>query len=314
MRLVFIVVVLLSSISMQVRASELLRVGTTLWPGYEPIHLAEFMGSYRGHNIRPVDYPSTSEVLRAFKNKTLEVAALTLDEVVSLREVNVPIKIILVCDISNGGDVIVAKPEITTVKELKGKRVAVESTAVGAYVLSRALQLNQLSLSDIKIINMGVDSNISSVEHDRADAYVTYEPIRTKLIHKGLKQIFSSRELPGEIVDVLVVHEAYYISHKAQLNALVSGWFQALETIRADPVKSYQFIADRMKITSGEVAISFQGLRLPGIEENKKLLGGQSPLLKPTLDKLVELMLKTNLVKKEINLVDLTTEEFLPIN
>lgn len=314
MRIFFIVALLLNSFSLHVKASELMRVGTTLWPGYEPLHLAESMGSYLGHNIRPVDYSSTSEVLRAFKNRTLEVAALTLDEVVSLQEIKIPIKIILVCDISDGGDVIIAKPEIEKVQDLKGKRVAVESTAVGAYVLSRALQINQLKLSDITIVNMGVDSNISSVDNDRADAYVTYEPIRTKLLNKGLKEIFNSKELPGEIVDVLVVHESYYNTRKEQLSILIAGWFQALEKMRQEPKKSYQFIAERMKLTSSEVADSYLGLSLPGADENKKMLGGKNPSLKLSMDKLVELMLQTKLIKNELELVNLTTAEFIPNN
>jgi NitT/TauT family transport system substrate-binding protein len=312
MRIFFIVVLLLSHFSQLAKANDLLRVGTTLWPGYEPIHLAESMGFFKDHNIRPVDYSSTSEVLRAFKNRTLEVAALTLDEVVSLQEINVPIKIILVCDISDGADVIIAKPEIGSVLELKGKRVAVESTAVGAYVLSRALQLNQLNLSDIKIINMGVDSNISSVKNDRADAYVTYEPIRTKLLNMGLKEIFNSKQLPGEIVDVLVVHESFYLSRKKQLKILVNAWFQALKKMKQEPSQSYQFIAERMKISREEVADSYLGLSLPSLDENRKMLAGESPSLKLTIDKLVELMYETNLIGRKLDLINLTTSEFIP--
>jgi len=37
-------------------------------------------------------------------------------------------------------------------KDLKGKRVAVEGGALGAYVLSRALALNEMKASDVKVV------------------------------------------------------------------------------------------------------------------------------------------------------------------
>lgn len=294
------------------KANETLRVGTTLWPGYEPIYLAESMGLFNNQNIRPIDYPSTSEVLRAFKNRALEVAALTLDEVVSLQEINVPVKIILVCDISHGGDVIVSKPDIKSMAELKGKRVAVESTAVGAYVLSRALQTRNLSLSDIVIVNMDVNSNISAFQKNRADAFVTYEPIRTKLLNLGLHEIFTSREIPGEVVDVIVVHESAYQIHKKQLTVLVDSWFKALQEMRDRPESSYQFIANRMKITTEEVALSYHGLKLPEIEENLELLSGEKPKLQNTLNKLTSLMLETNLISKRPKQNNMISDKFIP--
>ncbi|WP_444995903.1 ABC transporter substrate-binding protein [Aliikangiella sp. IMCC44359] len=302
----------MSSFSLQAASNDLMRVGTTLWPGYEPIHLAEKLGYFNGHNIRTIDYPSTNEVLRAFKNHTLEVAALTLDEVVSLQEINLPLKIILVCDISYGGDVIVAKPSIGSVEQLTGKRVAVESTAVGAYILSRALQQNQLALSDIKIINMDVSMAVTALEKDMADAFVTYDPIKTKLINKGLKEIFSSKSIPGEVVDVLVVHQYYYDNYPKKLSILVKSWFHALDEMNKNPSKSYQYIAQRMRISSEEVAQSYKGLILPGIDKNHEMLKGKKPELKTTMLRLINIMQQINLLDKKPKISDIFTDEFLP--
>ena len=50
----------------------LVRIGTNVWPGYEPLYLARELGYYKDLNVRLVEYPSASEVIRAFKNKNLE--------------------------------------------------------------------------------------------------------------------------------------------------------------------------------------------------------------------------------------------------
>jgi len=123
--IVKITVLFLTSCIGNASYAEPLRVGTTLWPGYEPLYLAQEIKAYK-EDIRMIHYPSTSEVLRAFKNHIVEAAALTLDEVVLLAESQIPVQIILVLDISEGADVIMAKPELKNMQGLVGAKVAVE--------------------------------------------------------------------------------------------------------------------------------------------------------------------------------------------
>lgn len=58
-----------------------LRIGTLVWPGYEPLYLARERGYLDPKSVRLVEYPSNSEVTRAFRNRAIEAAALTFDEV-----------------------------------------------------------------------------------------------------------------------------------------------------------------------------------------------------------------------------------------
>lgn len=110
----------------------LLRIGTNTWPGYEPLYLARSLGYYEGSPITLVELTSASEVIHALRSGTLEGAALTLDEVLTLLDDGFDLKVVLVMDFSNGGDVLLAKPGIDSTADLRGKRIAVEYTAVGA--------------------------------------------------------------------------------------------------------------------------------------------------------------------------------------
>lgn len=216
-------------------SSETLRVGTTLWPGYEPLYLAEEIKAFETNNIRMIHYPSTSSVLRAFKHKVLEAAALTLDEVVFLSESNIPVDIILVLDISEGADVIIGRPELKGMQGLIGAKVAVESTAVGAYVLSRALEMYNIDINQISLVNVEKNGHKAAYEQQLADAVVTFEPVRTQLLNQGAIELFTSAEIPGEIVDVLVVHKGVLNSHEDALYDLTQGWFKALKYMKANP-------------------------------------------------------------------------------
>lgn len=288
-----------------------LRVGTTLWPGYEPLYLAKEMNVYK-EDIRMIEYPSTSEVLRAFKNYTLEVAALTLDEVVLLAEANVPVEIILVLDISEGADVIMARPAIKNMQGLIGARVAVESTAVGAYTLSRALEVHDINISQVSLVNVENSSHKDTYNDNIADAVVTYEPVRTQLLNEGAIEIFNSTEIPGEIVDVLVAHKETIQSHEDELSDVLQGWFKALAQMQAKPDSSFNFIASRMKVTPKEAKDSYIGLSLPNLKTNKEMLAPPSLTLEKTFNRLTQHMKDSGLILQTTQPKAMLNSRFLP--
>jgi NitT/TauT family transport system substrate-binding protein len=303
--------VLISIIYCSISHSQTLRIGTTLWPGYEPFYLAKEIKAYKS-DIRMITYPSASEVLRAFKSRTLEAAALTLDEVLFLVESNIPIEIILVCDISEGADVIMGRPELKNMQGLIGASIAVESTAVGAYTLSRALELHNIGIDQISLVNVEHSDHKNTYKQGVTDAVVTYEPVRTQLLNEGAIELFNSKEIPGEIVDVLVVHKSTLDTHQTELNDIVEGWFMALDYLNDQPAASYEFIASRMKVSIEEAQESYFGLTLPSLSKNKEFLTGDSALLKKTLKNLSEHMIRSKLINPDRSAKTVFNSSFLP--
>lgn len=293
-------------------AEQLLRVGTNVWPGYEPLYLAREQEGWPGQNIRLIEYPSASEVLRAFRNKTLEAASLTLDEVMLLRNQGIPVTVVLVHDVSAGGDVIVARQGIDSMQALKGKRIGVEAGALGAYVLTRALEVNQMTLQDITIVNRDVNMHEAAMLNDEVDAVVTFEPVRTRLLQLGGEQVFDSTQIPNEIVDVLVVHQAVVQTHPQVISQLIDNWFDALAEMQRNPQTAASVMAKRLKISPQEVLQSYDGLRLPSIKENRVMLGGASPQLQMTAENLVRVMKEKKLLVGEIDSSNLFSDRFLP--
>jgi len=249
-----------------------LMIGTNLWPGYEPLYLAAERYQWDEDRLRLVEYPSTTEVLRAFRNRSIEAAALTLDEAIRLKEDGIPIKIILVNDFSDGADVILAKPPIHSVAQLKGKTVAVEGTALGAFFLDRALASQHLGLQDVKIRNTDVNLHVRAFNDKDVDAVVTFEPVRTLLLKQGATEIFNSSALPGEIVDVLVVHEEFAQQHPRVIKQLVDDWFRSLAYMQANQDDAYRFISSRTSLTIDELRQSYTLLHIPNREENIEML------------------------------------------
>lgn len=306
----FLVLVMLLIGSADLLAEPPLRLGTNLWPGYEPLYLAAYRYRWSERlNVRMLEYPSASGVLRAFRNRTLEAAALTLDEVLMLREAGLPVRVVAVLDISHGGDVVLAHPEYSTFGDLAGARVGVESSALGAYVLSRALQLHDLKLEDLTVVHADFSEHEQAFLERRMDAVVTFEPVRTRLLAEGARLLFDSRQIPGEIVDVLVVHEDIIDERGDHLMMLIQDWFSALDYMRESPDAAAEFTARRLGISPSEVIASYDGLELPDVVENRRLLGGG---LDATLTRLHGVLLTEQLLLGAVDTRDLLLVDFLP--
>lgn len=277
-----------------------LRLGTAVWPGYEPLYLARAQGDLPESQIRLIEYPSATEVIRALRNHTLEAAALTLDEVLSVLDQGFPLTVVLITDISTGGDVILARPDIADMQGLRGKHIAVEGTALGAFMLTRALQLNDMTLDDVIVEQMDSNAQERAYRAGQVDAVVAFEPLRTRLLKDGARELFSSREIPDEIVDVIAVHRDLLETRRDELRTLADAWFAAVHHLRQQPDQAAGTMAARLKISPAEVLRSYQGLRLPDRAENRRLLGGDTPALAPTVQTLGSFLLHHRLVQRPV--------------
>ncbi|MGL5064011.1 MAG: ABC transporter substrate-binding protein [Microcoleus sp.] len=277
-----------------------LRIGANVWPGYETLYLARSLGYYDNTSIRLVDYPSGTEEVRAYRNGEIEGAGISIDQALVLASTNPDVRIVVVMDFSNGGDVILGKPEIPNLKALKNKSVGVESTALGAFIITRALEQQGMSPKDIKIISLGVSEHERAFKTGKVDAVVTFGAPRTKLLAAGAKQLFDSSQIPGEIVDVLIVREDVINQHSKAVKALIEGRFRALDYLNKNPQDAAIRLAPRTGVTPEQFLESLQGLSSPNLEENQKLLGKTDPSLLKGVTRLSQVMSDNKLLPKAV--------------
>ena len=97
-----------------------LRIGTNVWIGCEPLYLARELGRLDPNAVQLVEYPSASEVHRAYRNQAIDGMVISLDELLGLAADGLQPRIILVVDVSNGADVVVGRRGMRTMRDLKG--------------------------------------------------------------------------------------------------------------------------------------------------------------------------------------------------
>lgn len=286
-------------------------LATNDWPGYRPFYLAQQNEYVDADDLHLVELTSTSEVLRSFRNGVIDAAAVTLDEALALREEGFEFKIVLVTDISHGGDVIIAQKGLTTMHALMGKHIGVETTALGAYVLSRALELSGLSAKDVRIDPLEYSEHENAFLLGKVDAVVTFEPMRSDLLKAGGEIVFDSTQIPGEVVDVIIVRDEFLKQHPAKVRRILNAWFRALNQLETNFNETVETLAAMNHLSAAEYRGVLKGMKIPGRTENKIFLDRHKGRLGKNMDVLKKVMLEKGLLKKTFSIKGMYTAEYL---
>ena len=274
-----------------------LRIGTNVWIGSEPLYLARDLEYFDRDAVQLVEYPSASEVSRAFRNQAIDGMVISLDELFVLAVDGLQPKVVAVVDVSHGADVVVGRSGMRTMKDLRGKRVAVESAALGAFVLSRALALNGMQASDVSIVHLESNEHPAAFEQGQVDGAVTFDPYRTQILGAGAQTLFDSTQIPGEIVDLLAVRVSVLEKNPRAVQSLLAGWFKALDYLQREPKDAAARMAVREQITGEQFLRALQGLHVPSRAENLTMLGGAAPSLVVSGRQLMTLMVDAKLLR-----------------
>jgi len=282
-----------------------LRIGTNVWQGYEPLYLARDQGYYGDSQIRLVEYTSATQLLQAFRNGAIDGATLTLDEALQLAQYGGDFGIVLVLDFSHGADALLARADIDSLAGLRGKRVGMENTALGTYMLTRALQKAGLSTQDVTPVTVRVDEHERAYRDGRVDALVSFEPARSRLRALGAIELFNSSEIPNEVMDVLVLRRSSMEKNPVQVHDLLQGWFRSLDSIVSDASGTARKMAPRLGISPEQVIATFLEIKLADQESNRVMLTADPPRLPEIAGNLQQIMLGNQLLRGPVDIAGL---------
>lgn len=274
-----------------------LTIGAHPFPGYELIYLARHLGLLPRQQVRLIETPSASANLRALAAGTMHGACLTLDEVLTAREQGIELRVVCVLDRSIGADVVIGSTQIATLGSLKGCTIGVEQTATGAVMLDATLRAARLTLADVDVRAVPVDQHESEFNAGAVDVLVTYAPVSTRLLASGATQIFSSRNIPGRIIDTLALSQSALASHAAAVRTLVAAHFAARQAWVADPARHAPAMAPRLRLAAEQLPAAFSGLELPDRSLNHEFFANGAAALSDTARTLGRIMVRANLLR-----------------
>ena len=254
-----------------------LRLAMPFWPAYDLAYLARDLGYYDPRRVELVETHYPLQVSRAYRYGAVDVAPLALEEALYFGAADPGQRIVLAIDFSTGGDAVVARPGITSPQEVRGRSIAVEPTPLGAHMLARYLDHAGLTRRDVTVLLVDLEDHLEYFRDGRADVLITFEPVRGELIKLGGVEVFSSRQTPGAMADVLVVHDDTLNERLGDVVYLVEGWLRAVAYFRARPEDAARRMAGRPGLgrtyrSPAEVLQALAGVELLGVEENRSQL------------------------------------------
>ncbi|MHC8314079.1 putative urea ABC transporter substrate-binding protein [Pseudomonas sp. LB3P31] len=138
-------------------------------------------------------------------------------------------------DYSNGNDAIVLKNG-KTFADIKGQQVNLVELSVSDYLMSRALDIHGLSQRDIKIMNTSDADAVASFGTSGVTAAALWNPQLSMVMKQSptAVQVFTSREIPGEIIDMMAVNTETLAANPELGKALVGAWFETLQMMSGE--------------------------------------------------------------------------------
>jgi NitT/TauT family transport system substrate-binding protein len=165
---------------------------------------------------------------------------------------------IILGDYSNGNDAVLLKGG-GDVAAIKGREVYLVELSVSHYLLARALETNGMKLTDVKTVNTSDADIASAFASPQITAAVAWNPqVTTMKGVPGTTAVFSSADIPGEILDLLVVDTATLKANPDLGKALAGIWYETMAIMAKDDAEGAAARAAMAKL-AGTAPEAFEG-------------------------------------------------------
>ena len=271
--------VVTASLSFHTQAQEVkLALGMSGWTGFAPLTLADKAGLFKKHGLE-VELKMIPQKDRhlALASKAIQCAATTVETHVAWNTNGVPIVQIFQMDKSYGADGLAVRGNINSFADLKGKTIGVDAPGTAPFFgLAWMLSKNGMSMKDVKITTLAPQPAAQSFVAGQNDAAMTYEPyLSTVRSNPQAGKILATTLDYPMVMDTVGCAPEWLKANPKAAQSLANAYFEALEMIKADPVKSNEIMGSAVKQTGEAFAKSSAFLRWQDKAANQKFFAGE---------------------------------------
>lgn len=262
--------------SLSVQAAQPLKVGYSDWPGWVAWQVAIEKGWFKeaGVDVK-FEWFDYSASMDAFAAGKIDAVTMTNGDALVTGAGGAKSVMLMLTDYSNGNDMIVAKPGIKTIADLKGKKVAVEQGLVEHLLLLNGLKKAGLKESDVTIVNAKTNEMPQMLTAKDVAAVGAWQPISGEAMKAvpGSKPVYTSADEPGLIYDVLAANPASVKAHRAEWQKVVKVWDKVVAYINDPKTQpdAVKIMAARSGVSTTEYLPLLKGTKLLSLEEGKKV-------------------------------------------
>ncbi|CAN3126434.1 glycine betaine ABC transporter substrate-binding protein [Mycobacterium sp. smrl_JER01] len=211
------------------------------------------------YNIKWTKFDSGADVNTAFIAKELDFGALGSSPVARglSAPLNIPYKVAFVLDVAGDNEALVVRngSGVTTIADLRGKRIGTPFASTAHYSLLAALNQNGLSPNDVQLVDLQPQAILAAWERGDIDGAYTWLPTLDQLRATG-RDLITSRQLATDgkpTLDLGAVSDEFASQHPEVVDIWRQQQARALKLIHDDPTAAATAIGAQIGLSPDEV-------------------------------------------------------------
>jgi NitT/TauT family transport system substrate-binding protein len=278
-------------------------IGISGWTGFAPLILARDAGIFKSNGVdATIKMIPQKDRHLAIASGDIQCAATTVETWIVWNAAGVATAQIFQMDKSYGADGLAVRPDIKSIKDLKGKKVAAWAPGTAPYfLLSWFLKKNGLSVKDVTIVNLDPQNAAKAfVAGQDISAAATYEPYLSEVRNKpeSGKIIATTLDYPM-VMDTFGCTPKFLKENRKTAEAITKSYFDAVAMIKKEPQKSFGIMGAPVKQDAAAFEKSQSFLRWQDKAANQKFFGGE---IQAFLAEAQEVLLESGVIKAKIDL------------
>ena len=230
-----------------------LKIAYSDWPGWTAFAIGAEQGWFKDAGVEVdllwFEYGPSMEAFTAGK---VDAVMVTNGDALVTGAGGAKNVMILVIDYSNGNDMVVAKPGIKSLKDLKGQKIGVEVGLVDHLLLLNGLKKAGLTESDVELVPTPTNQAPQVLASGQVAAVAAWQPNSGAALKAvpGSKAVYTSADEPGLIYDMVVATPSSLAASRADWVKFIKVWDKIVAYL-ADPKTR----ADGIKIMAARAGV-----------------------------------------------------------
>lgn len=297
--------------------------GGSSWMAHIPAYIGVKKGFFKeqGLNVEFKSFPTSSARMTALATGDVDFGSTGVISAISLMASGEDsFSIFGVPDIYVGQEGIVAHEEIKSIKDLKGKKVAVPFSSSSHVMLIDLLKQNGLNpQKDVQVINMAGDDMVPAFTNKQVDAAAIWSPSYQKL-----QQVKGAHVLADDTKttiyrqfqfnagpDVLVINNQFVKENPETTKKLIAGYFKSIQFIKENPKEAAKIFKELSNLDEKEQEKIIREIKWIDQSEQKQLLDSGGNFSK-TLVHLAEFLSEHKLINRKVDVKEWINTDVLP--
>lgn len=220
--------------------------------------------------VKWVQFASGADALNYFASHSIDIANFGSSPATAGIVQKLPIEIVGVSGVIASYERLIGKPDVKSLNDLIGKRVAYPPNSTSQYALEAAIKVSHLDRSKITLIPLRPAEMVAAWKRGDIDAGYVWAPFAQQLETSGGHQVYQTKDLQKSgylIYNNYVVSKTFAEKYPQEVVAFLKVHQQKVDEFRADPDKAAAIVAQVVGAPLTTAQNTLGGLEYPSLKE-----------------------------------------------